>query len=78
MASISSGSTTAQPRENTCPLCGGDNACAMAAGEPAESCWCQAVSLSPDALSAIPASSLGKHCICARCGRVSRESLDAR
>tara|TARA_R110002049_G_scaffold81989_11_gene208671 strand:+ start:3047 stop:3265 length:219 start_codon:yes stop_codon:yes gene_type:complete len=70
-------SSTISPTE-TCPLCAGDNACAMAAGQPGEACWCATVALDPAALAAIPAESVGKHCICAGCGGALREAADDR
>ena len=57
------------PLEKICPLCGGDNQCAMAVGKPAESCWCQGVTFDPEALARIPEASQGKHCVCEACGR---------
>jgi len=60
----------ADPLEKTCPLCGADNQCAMAAGKPAESCWCQDVTFDPKALERIPPASQGKHCVCQACGRL--------
>ncbi len=61
---------TADPREKICPLCGADNKCAMAAGRPAETCWCQGVSFDRDALARVPEASKDKHCLCEACGRV--------
>lgn len=52
-----------------CPLCGKPNECAMAAGRPAESCWCMTSTIDPDVLTSIPAEAQGKICICARCAR---------
>ena len=78
MASNLHNTAAAAHSDDKCPLCGGDNACAIAAGKPADTCWCQTVTLSPEALSAIPEPSIGKHCICANCGRVSTESQHAR
>jgi len=55
--------------QRVCPLCGADNQCAVAAGRPVETCWCVGVELDAAALAAIPAASVGKHCICPACGR---------
>lgn len=52
-----------------CPLCGQANECAIAAGRPADSCWCMTVSMDPEALASIPPEAQGKVCICARCSR---------
>jgi len=61
-----------------CPLCGADNTCAVAAGRPAQSCWCFDVKLSGAALAAIPEEAVNKYCICAACGQASPKSPDAR
>lgn len=62
-----------QPRNfddaTKCPLCGGPNACAIAAGRDAETCWCMTVVVDPDAIARIPAEAQGKVCICERCAR---------
>ena len=54
-----------------CPLCGGDNRCAMelerATGQPQGPCWCVGASFPPDLLAALPAEAEGKACICAAC-----------
>ncbi|MBP6701417.1 MAG: cysteine-rich CWC family protein [Halioglobus sp.] len=62
----------------TCPLCGGDNQCAIAAGRPGETCWCVSATIGAAALAAIPAESVGKRCICPACGRGKGETLDER
>lgn len=64
--------------EKICPLCGGDNQCAMAAGKPADSCWCQEVTISKEALAAIPAEAVNKICLCPACGRAEQEKPVAR
>lgn len=50
-----------------CPICGGDNRCAMAADPGAADCWCFAAPVSPEALRAVPEEARGLVCICARC-----------
>jgi hypothetical protein len=54
-----------------CPLCGGDNRCAMelerATGLPQDPCWCVNASFAPDLLARLPAEAEGKACICAAC-----------
>ncbi|HEY4664057.1 MAG TPA: cysteine-rich CWC family protein, partial [Comamonas sp.] len=45
--------------------------CAVAAGLPAETCWCMQSRIAPQALEKIPTESRGKACICAHCGQVS-------
>jgi len=64
--------TTALPTDPTrCPLCGGDNRCAMevqkATGEPQPPCWCVTETFTPDLLARLPEEAKGKACICARC-----------
>ncbi|RLA51094.1 MAG: hypothetical protein DRQ98_12030 [Gammaproteobacteria bacterium] len=59
-----------------CPLCGGDNQCAMAAGQPAETCWCRSASISPEALVAVPTESVGVRCLCPACGRLDTPAAD--
>ena len=53
---------------SACPLCGQANECAIAAGRPAESCWCMTQAIDPAALAALPQEARGKVCICAACG----------
>jgi len=55
-----------------CPLCGGDNQCAIAAGLPAEGCWCQSVTFTRDALDA--AADYPGRCICPACAGVQGEN----
>ncbi|MBT9550537.1 MAG: cysteine-rich CWC family protein [Hydrogenophaga sp.] len=61
--------TTTDPTR--CPLCGGDNRCAMevekATGEPQPPCWCVTETFSPDLLARLPEAAQGQACICARC-----------
>jgi len=59
-----------------CPLCGQANQCAMAAGQPPETCWCMAAAVPPEALKKIPATERGKVCICPLCAQ-PRPVLDA-
>jgi hypothetical protein len=54
-----------------CPLCGGDNGCAMAAeqatGETQPACWCVSASFSAALLARLPAGAIDAACICVRC-----------
>lgn len=54
-----------------CPLCGGDNRCAMeterATGQPQPPCWCTTAKFPPDLLARLPAEAAGKACICGAC-----------
>lgn len=56
------------PPGTACPLCGGDNACAMAASaDAAAECWCSAARIAPEALARLPEAERGRRCVCARC-----------
>ena len=61
--------TTTDPTR--CPLCGGDNRCAMevqkATGEPQPPCWCVTETFSPDLLARLPEAAQDQACICASC-----------
>jgi hypothetical protein len=48
-----------------CPLCGGDNDCAMTIG--AETCWCFAERIPADVLRRIPPSARNRVCVCKTC-----------
>lgn len=61
-----------------CPLCGGDNQCAIAAGRAPESCWCQEADISKEALAAVPEQAVNKVCVCPACGRATQEPEDER
>lgn len=56
-----------------CPLCGGDNRCAMelqrATGQAQAPCWCVQASFPPALLATLPAQAQGKACICSDCLR---------
>ena len=63
-----------------CPLCGGDNRCAMelerATGQPQPPCWCVDTAFPPGLLAQLPAEAEGKACICAACvARFAGEGL---
>ncbi|MBX3464329.1 MAG: cysteine-rich CWC family protein [Planctomycetes bacterium] len=49
-----------------CPLCGGPNACAMAAGSSTP-CWCAAATIAPAALARVPEAARGRACLCRTC-----------
>ncbi|MFY3385832.1 cysteine-rich CWC family protein [Paracidovorax sp. MALMAid1276] len=51
-----------------CPLCGRANQCAIAAGQPAETCWCMSRALNAEVLRALPPDLRGRACICPACG----------
>lgn len=60
-----------EPDASRCPLCGGDNRCAMelqrATGQQQGPCWCVSQTFSAELLARLPADAQGKACICARC-----------
>jgi len=67
-------STAAAPEAidaTRCPLCGAPNRCAVElareTGEAQPPCWCMSADFSRAPLSALPAASRGKACLCARC-----------
>lgn len=66
------------PDPARCPLCGGDNRCAMeierATGVPQGPCWCMDQHFSADLLARLPAQTRGQACICARCVAASAAS----
>jgi len=68
----------ASPPEAACPLCGGDNACAMAAEGGAGECWCSAARIAPEALARLPEAERGLRCICARCAGTAPPDAPAR
>ena len=63
--------TTPTSDPTRCPLCGGDNRCAMelerATGQPQPPCWCVDAAFPPDLLARLPQEAEGKACICATC-----------
>jgi hypothetical protein len=56
-----------------CPLCGGANACAVAAQEGSE-CWCFAVELPAQIGSAAQVGSAPGACLCRACCEAQREA----
>ncbi|WP_312567197.1 cysteine-rich CWC family protein [Comamonas sp.] len=52
-----------------CPLCGQANQCAVAAGLPAQSCWCMQQRIAPEVLERIPAAQRRQACVCPACGQ---------
>jgi hypothetical protein len=52
-----------------CPLCGQANQCAVAAGQPAQACWCMHTPVSREALARIAPAQRGRSCICPLCAR---------
>lgn len=56
-----------------CPLCGGDNRCAVeiekATGEPQPPCWCVSETFSAELLARIPEAARRQACVCQACVR---------
>jgi hypothetical protein len=52
-------------RQDICPLCGGPNACGIAAGAP--TCWCFAARIPAAVLERVPDDARDKSCICQAC-----------
>lgn len=63
------------PDPTRCPLCGGDNRCALelekARGEPQPPCWCRDERFTPELLARIPAEARGMACLCQGCARAA-------
>ena len=58
-----------------CPLCGGDNVCAMATGgDPGSPCWCVGATFDDALLARVPAPARGRACICAACAAAAARS----
>ena len=59
------------PDPTRCPLCGGDNRCAMEVeretGLPQAPCWCTSQRFSAELLDRLPTEARGKACICVAC-----------
>jgi len=62
-------------RTDRCPLCGGDNACAMVAadGDPSAcgDCWCKAATIPDTLIARVPQPLRGRACICQRCSNAA-------
>ncbi|WP_288471728.1 cysteine-rich CWC family protein [Paracidovorax oryzae] len=64
------------PDPGRCPLCGQSNQCAIAAGQPADTCWCMGALVKPAALAAVPDAARGMACLCPRCAAGAGTSPD--
>lgn len=61
----------------TCPLCGGPNGCAPAAGGSFDMpCWCVDVTIDPAALARVPEDKRGRACLCRACATGARRSVE--
>jgi hypothetical protein len=55
-----------------CPLCGGANACAVAAtGDFNTPCWCRGVTFTAELLASVPDEMKGRACICRSCAEAA-------
>lgn len=54
-----------------CPLCDGDNRCAMeiekTTGQAQPPCWCVGLPVSAERLASLPAAMQGRACLCGTC-----------
>ncbi len=70
-----------EARTDRCPLCGGDNACAVAAasGDPeaVQRCWCLDAEFDAGTLARVPAEFAQRTCVCRRCVEVDGAPLPA-
>ena len=61
-----------------CPLCGGDNRCAMeiqrATGVEQAPCWCTSFTFSAELLDRLPEAARNQACICAACVAAHRDA----
>jgi len=70
--------TAAAAPRFTCPLCGGANACAVAAsGRLDTPCWCTDIAFSPALLERIPAQERRLACVCATCATAATARASA-
>lgn len=61
-----------EPDPTRCPLCGGPNACALAAdgadrAAACTDCWCTRVAIPAAVLARVPPIARGTACVCAAC-----------
>ncbi|MBW0169405.1 MAG: cysteine-rich CWC family protein [Hydrogenophaga sp.] len=60
-----------------CPLCGGDNRCAMEiereTGQPQAPCWCLSATFTAELLARVPPAARGQACICAACAAAAHK-----
>jgi Cysteine-rich CWC len=70
--------TAAENIENTCPLCGQENLCAMVlereTGVEQAPCWCAAVTFDADLLTRVPAEKRNLACICEKCAQSAKSA----
>ncbi|WP_414711273.1 cysteine-rich CWC family protein [Spongiibacter sp. UBA1325] len=71
------GMTTDTANAGACPLCEGENQCAIAKGEAPQQCWCMSATLDPGALQRAAALPGERRCICAACGAIKHAQGDA-
>ncbi|MGE0099172.1 MAG: cysteine-rich CWC family protein [Hydrogenophaga sp.] len=61
-----------------CPLCGGDNRCALEiereTGVSQPPCWCMSATFLPALLEQVPEAARGQACVCAACVAAALEA----
>ncbi|MBC7983225.1 MAG: cysteine-rich CWC family protein [Candidatus Obscuribacterales bacterium] len=63
-------------QQNSCPLCGGPNACVLATkGASKQTCWCQQIKISAATIERIPKAQRNVACVCERCALAQRREL---
>lgn len=63
--------TGSRPSAERCPLCAAENRCAVAVGDPVETCWCFSNPLNREALMGLPNAKRTARCICPDCAGVT-------
>ncbi len=57
-----------EPNTSICPLCGGENSCALVvSAESSEPCWCESLKIPEAVLQQIPLEARNKSCVCREC-----------
>ncbi|WP_428423213.1 cysteine-rich CWC family protein [Methylibium sp.] len=70
------GLSTAPLRTVDCPVCGGPNACAVAAvGSFDVDCWCRRVRIDPATLASLPPAQRGTACLCRGCAEAPESAV---
>jgi hypothetical protein len=59
----------ARKTAHACPRCGGDNRCAMAAGEAITACWCIDIRIDEQLLPGAGSDRSAMSCLCPGCAR---------
>jgi hypothetical protein len=66
------------PDPARCPLCGGDNRCALeierTTGEAQPPCWCVSETFTPALFARLPEAARGTACICPACVKAAHDA----